>query len=341
MSSPTQPDPTQQLFRLMTGHVVASAVQVAAKLNVADRMADGPKSAAELASTLGAREDGLYRVLRALSALGVFAEVAPRRFALTPVGELLRRDVPGSVHGLALWISSPFHFRVYADLLHTVRTGQPAAEHVVKMPVFDYLVQDEELSAIFNNAMTLFSEMVVPAVLDAYDFSGIGTLVDIGGGHGALLTGILAKYPQMRGVIFDVEPVTAGTRERVAAAGLSDRCEVLGGDFFKAVPAGDAYIMKHIIHDWDDDRAGLILHNIREATADGADGRVILVEGIIDDSPEAALEKVMDLEMLVMPGGRERTVDEFRALFASAGFELTNVMRTQSPALVIEAKPAK
>lgn len=325
----------------MTGHLVASAIQVVAKLNVADHLAGGPKATGDLAATLGVNEDGLYRVMRALAGLGVFAEVAPRQFALTPVGELMRRDVPGSVHAMALWISSPFHFRAYANLMHSVRTGKSAAEDVFKMPVFDYLAQDGELAPIFNNAMTLLSEMVVPAVLEAYDFSGVGTLVDVGGGHGALLTGILAKYPQMRGVIFDVEAVVAGTRERVAAAGLRDRCEVVGGDFFKAVPAGDAYIMKHIIHDWDDDRARAILRNIRKASEGRADGRVLLVEGVIDDRPEAMLHKIMDLEMLVMPGGRERTVDEFGALFASAGYELKSVIPTNSFSLVLEAKPRK
>jgi hypothetical protein len=241
------------------------------------------------------------------------------------------------MHHMALWVTSPFHFRVYGEMLSTVQTGQPAAEKVVGMPVFEYFVQNPELSEIFNNAMTAFSESVVPAVLQAYDFSGIDVLVDVGGGHGALLTAILREYPHMRGVLFDVPHVVAGAKPRIETLGLSGRCRTEAGDFFTAIgAAGDAYIFKHIIHDWDDDRALTILRNTRAAMGEKR-GRVILLESVLQPGNAPDLGKLTDLEMLMMVGGRERTADEFAALFDRAGFEMTRVVPTASRLQVIEA----
>jgi O-methyltransferase/methyltransferase family protein len=339
--APPRIDPAQTIFQLATGYVVTAALQTVVKLRVADHLADGPRPVAELAAATGVNEDALYRVLRALETVGLFQETAGRRFALTPASELLRSDRPGLYH-LALWISSPFHFRVYSNALEAVRTGEPAAEKTVGMPAFEYFTKDRELSEIFNNAMTAFSAMVIPTVLEAYDFSGIDTLVDVAGGHGAVLTSILQKYPSMRGVLCDVDHVIAGAKPKIAALNLQDRCETTAVDFFKAVPAGgDAYIMKHIIHDWDDERASVILKNIRTALDGKRHGKVILLESVIRTGPESNLAKLMDLEMLMMPGGRERTEDEFRALFAKSGFELTRIVPTQSPVSVIEAVPVK
>jgi O-methyltransferase domain/Dimerisation domain len=338
---PPQIDPAQTIFQLATGYIISAALQTAVKLGVADHLANGPRSAGELAAATGANEDALYRVLRALAMVGVFEETSGRRFALTPTSELLRSDRPG-LRDMALWISSPFHFRVYSNALESVRTGQPAAEKTVGMPVFEYLARDRELSEIFNNAMTAFSEMIVPAALEAYDFSGVKVLVDVAGGHGGVLMSILRQYPAMRGVLMDIDHVVAGARGRVGALNLQDRCEAVAGDFFKAVPAvGDAYIMKHIIHDWDDERASLILKNIRTALAGKPQGRVILLESVIQPGSAPDLGKLIDLEMLMMPGGRERTADEFRALFARSGFEMTRIVPTRSPLSVIEAVPAK
>ena len=210
-------------------------------------------------------------------------------------------------------------------------------EKTVGVPVFEYFPKHPEESEIFNNAMTMFSAMVIPAVLEVYDFSGIGTLVDVAGGHGRVLTSILQKYPSMRGVLFDLEHVLAGARAAIDSLGLSDRCRTVSGDFFKAVPAGgDAYIMKHIIHDWDDERAATILKNIRSAMNPG--GRVILLESVVAPGNQPDFAKLIDLEMLLMPGGRERTEQEFRDLFARAGFELTRIIPTQSPLSVIEGR---
>jgi hypothetical protein len=336
-SSPAQPaaDPVQHLFRLMTGHIISGALQAVSRLDIAGRLAAGPQTTAALARDCDVNEDSLYRVLRALGSAGVFEEVSPRTFRLTPAGEALGNP---AMRAMALWITSPVNMRVHADLMHSVKTGSPAVEKVFGVGAFEFFEKNPDVSAIFNDAMTGISAIVVPAVLEAYDFSGIRVLVDVAGGHGGILTAVLQAHPSMRGVLFDLEHVIAGARERIASLGLSDRCVTVAGDFFKAVPAGgDAYIMKNIIHDWDDDRAAQILRNIGAVLPAG--GRVLLVESVIPPGAEPSPGKVMDLEMLAMAGGRERTEDEFRALFDRAGFDLTRIVPTKSPLSVIEAKP--
>lgn len=329
---------SQVLFQIGTGHFVASALQVVLRLGIPARLGSGSRTAGELARAAGVQEDPLYRVLRALASAGLFVETAPRSFALTDDGQMLRPGVPGSMHDMLLWVTSPFHFRVYAEMMHSVRTGQPAVEKVTGVPVFEYFPRDRELSETFNNAMTAFSDLVVRAVLDAYDFSDVRLLVDVAGGHGGVLTAILQKYPKMRGVLFDLDHVLAGARGRIQALGLSGRCEAEAGDFFaKVTPGADAYILKHIIHDWDDDRALRILRNIRTGMGDGR-GRVILLESVIPPGNTPDLGKIVDLEMMMMPGGRERTADEYEALFTRAGFELTRIVPTTSPLSVIEAR---
>jgi len=249
----------------------------------------------------------------------------------------MRSNVPGSTHPMARWMSDPFHFRVYADMMHSVRTGQPAADKAVSMPVFEYFQRDRDLSEVFNDAMTAFSAFVVHAALEVDDFTGIGLLVDVAGGHGQVLTSILQKHPQMRGVLFDLDHVIAGAIPRLDQAGVSNRCTTASGDFFKAVPdGGDAYIMKYIIHDWDDERALKILANIKRAMKPG--GRVIPLESVLASSNEPDFGKLIDLEMLVMPGGCERTAENFRALFQRAGFSVTKIVPPKSPLSVIEAR---
>jgi SAM-dependent methyltransferase len=327
----------QQLMQLSTGYIASTVLYVAVRLRIPDRIESGTRGAAELARATGVNEDALYRVLRTLASFGIFEETAPREFSNNLASSMLRSNVPGSFYDMALWMTDPFHFQVYADAMHSVQTGKPAVEKTFGMPVFEYFPRHPEESEIFNNAMTAFSAVVIPAVLDVYDFSGIGTLVDIAGGHGRVLTSILQKYPAMRGVLFDLEHVLAGARPRIKELGLADRCQTVAGDFFKAVPeGGDAYIMKHIIHDWDDERALAILTNIRKAMKPG--GRVILLETIVLPGNQADFGKILDLEMLLMPGGRERTEEEFRALFARAGFPEMRVIRTESPLSVIESR---
>jgi hypothetical protein len=330
-------NPALQVLQVATGYMASSALYLAITLNIPDQLAGGPKGVAELARASGANEDALYRILRLLVSLGVFAQAGPRRFALNPASDLLRKDVPGSLRGMAVFLPDPFHFRVYAELMHSVMTGEPAGDKALGMPVFEYLAKNPGYSAVFNDAMTALSAPVVDAAIEAYDFSTIGTLVDVAGGHGGVLMSILKACPKVRGILADVDHVIEGAKPRIAAAGLSDRCQAVAIDFFKSVPpGGDAYIMKHIIHDWDDDRASIILTNIAKAMG-ATKGKVILLEVVLrgDDGPDFG--KVLDLEMLALPGGRERTADEFKALFARSGFELTKIVPTKSPLSVVEA----
>jgi O-methyltransferase domain/Dimerisation domain len=331
-----QQDTAQHVFQLAMGFIVSSAVQVATELRIADLLAEGPRGVADLARERSVNEDALYRVLRALASVGVFDEIAPRRFALNPAAATLRSDTPGSLYDMVRWISDPFHLRVYADAMHSVTTGDTAVKKAVGVEVFEYFSKNPELSRVFNNAMTSFSAVVVPAALEAYDFSGIRVLVDVAGGHGGVLTGILDQHPAMRGILCDLDHVIAGARQRIGSVGLQDRIDCVTADIFAAVPAGgDAYLMKHIIHDWDDQRAGLILRNIRKVLP--KNGRVILLESVLAPGNAPDFGKILDLEMLLLPGGRERTADEFRALFAANGFELTKIVPTKSPLAVVEA----
>jgi len=331
----------QLLNQAALGYVVSAALNVALELGIADLLADGPRSTVDLAKDAGVREDGLYRVLRALASAGIFEEQGRRMFALNTPASMLRKG-PASLHDLGLWMTDPFHFRVYAETLHSVQTGRPAAEKVTGMPVFEYFAREPKLSSVFNNAMTSWSGPTVAAALKAYDFSGIEMLVDVAGGHGYVLTSILRQYPAMRGVLFDLEHVIEGAGPLLEASGVADRVVTATGDFFDAVtPGADAYIMKNIIHDWNDDRALPILTNIWNAFEGRRDGRVILLEAVIPPGNQPDFGKLIDLEMLLIPGGRERTAEEFASLFESAGFELARIVPTESPLSVIEARIAQ
>jgi hypothetical protein len=337
---PPEAAAAQLVFQFATGHIMASALRSALSFGIPERLAAGPRDIASLAKEAGANEDALYRVLRALSAFGVFAEPSPRVFELNLPARMLLKDAPGSLAGLARWICDAMPMRAHAEMEYSVRTGRTAAEQVYGMPVFEYFPKHPDVSEVFNAGMTSFSNAVIPAVLEAYDFSGIGTLVDIAGGHGAVLTAILKKYPQMSGVLFDLDHVIAGAHANIESQGLSARCRAESGDFFADVPAGDAYVMKHIIHDWDDERAVAILRTARRRLSDPLTGRILLLEAIIQPGSSPDLGKIVDLEMLVMAGGRERTADEFAALFTRAGLRLARIIPTASPLSVIEARVA-
>ena len=341
-AAPPPPDSpqaaSQHVFQLATGYIASTAIYVAVKLKIADQLVAGPTSAADLARANGMNEDALYRVLRLLASLGVFVETAPRTFGNNLASEMLISGRPGSAYDMSLWLPDPFHFRVYAEAMHSITTGEPAVEKATGVPVFEFFPKNPEISEIFNNAMTAFSAFVIPAALEAYDFSGIDTLVDVAGGHGQVLMSVLQKYPQMKGVLVDLPHVIEGAVPRIKAAGLDGRLKTETGDFFKSVPAGgDAYIMKHIIHDWDDERALTILKNIKKAMKPG--GRVILLESVLlPGSADPDFGKLIDIEMLLFPGGRERTEEEFRQLFARAGFTLSDVIPTKSPLSVLVAR---
>jgi hypothetical protein len=328
----------QTIFELATAYMISAALHVAVRLRIPDHLASGPASVEALAAATLVDADRLYRVLRALASVGIFEEQDSRRFASNAAADLLRSD-SGSLRDIALFMTNRLHFQVYAEMLHSVRTGQPAVEHVTGRPVFEVFAAGTEDSRLFNDAMTSMSAAVVPAVLTAYDFSGIGLLVDVAGGHGQVLASILREYPAMRGVLFDLDHVIDGAHDHVRKMGVANRCRTIAGNFFTGVPeGGDAYLMKHIIHDWNDEQALGILHNIRTAMARRPHARVLLIEAIVPEGPQPDLGKLVDLEMMLMPGGRERTEAEFDVLFARAGFELTRVVPTESPLSVIEAR---
>lgn len=319
------------------GYMVSSALYAVAQARIPDLMAGGPKGTAEMAEASGTSEDALYRILRALASIGVFRETAPRTFALTSVGEYLRSDREDSFRDMIMWIADPFHFRTYPEMPHALKTGATVVEKVTGHSCFGYFEKDKDLSAVFNAAMTMFSRMLGPAVLEAYDFSWLDgkTLVDIGGGHGRLLSQILKKYPGIHGAVFDLEHVVAGSEERIREDGLAGRCDAVPGDFFESVPAAEAYIMKHILHDWNDEQALKILRNCHRAGKGQA--KVILVETVLAPGNEPHVAKWLDLEMLMLPGGRERTEEDFAKLFERGGFTLQRVVPTKSPVSVLEA----
>lgn len=335
------PDPIQHLLQISFGYVMSSALWVAAELGVADLLKSGPRPVADLALKTSTNEDALYRTLRMLAMAGIFTETQPRHFGLTPPAELLRSDAPRSLRDAVIWIADPFHFRIAGELLHSVKTGQPTIQHVTGKPAFEYFPTDRLENDRFNDAMTCLSAMAIPAVLEVYDFSSFTTVVDVAGGHGYLLCEILRKHPGLRGMLVDLDHVVIGGQKRIAASGLEQRCPTVVGDFFQSVPeGGDCYIMKSIIHDWDDERASTILGHCRRALEGKANGRLVLVEMVVPPGNQAHPVKVIDIEMLFFPGGRERTEGEYRELLAQAGFRMTRIVPTKSPFSVIEAEVA-
>src|SRR5262245_5199100 len=340
----TERDPSedlQQIFQLVLGYMPAMALNVVVKLGIPDLITNGPVRAEQLAQKTRINEDRLYRIMRALSSVGVFRETEYRSFGHTPVSELLRKDHPLSSRDMVSWMADPFHFRTYANLMRTVKTGESAMELAAGKPVFEFFRDDPEEGEAFNAAMVNFTRTCIGAILEVYDFSSIRKLVDVGGGHGSVVAAILARYPSMHGVLYDLDHVVAGAQPVLAAAGVAERCEVLHGNFFETVPAGgDAYIMKHIIHDWDDDKSLTILNNIRGALKNQSGGKVILLEAVVAGPGEPDLAKWIDLGMMAGPGGRERTREEFQRLFEKAGFRLSRIVPTKSPLSVIEATVA-
>jgi hypothetical protein len=323
----TPESPTQALRRLVNGYQVTQAIHVAATLGIADLLRDGPLSSDELAERTSTHTRSLHRVLRALASVGVLHEGEDGRFALTELGDGLRSDAPEPVGGWAAYVGRPAHFQAWGALLHAVRTGENAFASVHGSDVWEYRSRHPDEGAAFDRAMTDGSLRANHELLEAYDFGRFGRVVDVGGGHGALLAAVLAANADVRGILFDQPHVVADAGPVLESAGVSDRCEVVAGSFFDAVPpGGDAYLLKAIVHDWEDDEALRILCNVRAAIADG--GAVLVVErelGAPNAEPDA---KFSDLNMMVGPGGRERTRDELAAMFAAAGFALDRVVPT-------------
>ena len=333
----TQPSPQDTLAGMITGYWVSQMVHVAAKLGLADYLADGPVTADELANSTGTHARSLYRLMRALASVGIFSEDDGQRFSQTPLSGSLRKDVPGSQWAMAVMMGDE-HYHAWGDLLGSVRTGQTAFDRLHGKPLFEYLGEHPDQAMVFDAAMTSIHGRETQAVLDAYDLSGVGVLADIGGGNGTNLIGVLGRYPEMNGVLFDLPHVVERAAANLERAGLSGRCEVVGGDFFGPVPVeADAYFLRHIIHDWDDEKAGLILRNIRTSMPQGA--RLLVVEHVLPPGNEPSFGKLLDLNMLLLPGGAERTAEEFRRLYEGSGFRLTRIVPAQGDLSVIEGQP--
>jgi hypothetical protein len=335
--------PQAVLYYLGTGHYLSRAIYLAAKLGVADVLAGGPRSADDLARATETHAPSLRRVMRLLASAGVFAETADGRFELTPVGDCLRADSPGSIRAGALLFTGPMIFAAWGDLAHSVATGECAIPHVFGTDSFGYFQKHPDEGAVFDQAMAGFTAMAAVAVAAAYDLSPFRSFVDVGGGNGTLALGLLRANPALCGTVFDLPRLAESARREIAAAGMTARCEFVAGDFFEAVPSGaDAYVLKHVIHDWDDAGATRILECCRRAM--DLRSKLLLVESVyperIDQSIAARGAALNDVNMLVCTGGRQRSETEFRELFRAAGFELTRIVPTMGGPCVIEGARA-
>jgi hypothetical protein len=330
--------PYAQVVQMAGSHVVAQAIFAVAELGIADHLTDDPRSSGEIAQATGMHEPSLYRLMRNLAGFGFFVEEDGQRFSLTPLGAALRSDAPRQARSTVRHVAGPLMWQAFGEFLHSVKTGETAMQKAFGQPLFDYLDTDPEQATLFNAAMIGFHGVEPPAVAAAYDFSGIGKLIDVGGGTGNLLTTILLANPELKGLLYDQPHVAAEARRQIELKGLSGRCEVTEGSFFESVPSGgDAYMLSHIIHDWDEARCVQILRNCRAAM--GRQGRLLLVEMVIPAGNDFHPSKYFDLIMLAFAGGTERTEAEYASLFAKAGLNLTRVVPTESPVSVIEAQP--
>lgn len=332
--------PQMALMQLVMGYWVSQSIYAAAQLGVADYLSDGEKSHIELAEALNVDAASLYRLLRALASVSIFAETETGKFTITPLAQFLRRDVPGSIRDVSIMMGDREHYNSWGNILHAVKTGQSGFEGLFGMNVFEYYSQNSEPAAIFDRAMTGFSNVENTAVCTEYDFSALQTIVDVAGGQGTLVTDILRTNSHMRGILFDLPEVIERAKPYISDSDISDRLKLVSGSFFDGVPTGcDAYILKHIIHDWDDERAIAILKQCHQAMNEN--GRVLVVEQVIPPGNDPFMGKFLDVNMLVMcPGGKERTAEEFCHLFASAGFLLTRIVPTPALASVVEGVKA-
>ena len=345
--------PQAALQRLLIGYRVTQIISVAAQLGLADLLAERPMTARELADAVGAHPGALARMLRALVSVGVFAELdaapdaAPdadrdaeldqRRFGLTPIGELLRETHPDSAHAQALFFGED-SYRAWAEFGYSVQTGQPAFDMVFGAPHFTYLAAHPAESALFSRTMSANVRRAAAAVVAAYDFTAAQTVMDVGGGQGVLLAAILQAHATLHGVLFDMPGVVASAEPTLRAAGALERCSLVGGDFFAPIPASaDIIILRQVLHDWDDAQCAAILRNCADALA--PQGRVLAIEIVTDSGVAASQFAFLDLQMLTLNGGRERTRAEFERVFDAAGLRVTRIIPTQVAASIIEAEP--
>lgn len=330
------PPPQMAMLQMTSGYWISQSIYAAAKLGIPDLLKDGPKSCEELASSTGTNARSLYRLMRALAQVGIFAEKEEGYFTLTRLSACIQSDVPGSVRAMAITLGEE-HYKAWGNILHSMRTGTSAFEHEYGMPVFQYYAQNPESGKIFNEAMTSGSAAEKDEVIKSYDFSQFGKLVDIGGGQGSFIAAILNANPTLQGVLFDLPSVVESAPDEIKAEGVTDRCEIVGGSFYESVPSGaDAYILKHVLHDWNDETSLTILKNCHRAMKEN--GKLLVVEQVVPPGNEPALAKFLDVNMMMLfTGGCERTEAEYRTLFEAAGFQLTKIVPTQTPVSVIEA----
>ena len=332
------------LYRISIGHFFSRALALAAKLNLADLMKEGPRRCEDLAAATGTNAVALRRVVRLLVSAGIFDEMENGEFKLTPAGEPLRTDVPGSMRAMVMLFAGERIQDGWKELEYCVTTGAPwFRKHSPDATAFTAFAADPEAAKIFDQAMATFAPQTSAAIAASYDFSRFGRIVDIGGGTGALMIGILRANPNLRGVVFDQPNTAERARAAISEAGLNSRCEAVGGDFFKEVPAGcDAYLIKHVIHDWNDDDAIKILRNCHRAMK--SDATLILAEGVypakITSSELCRGATATDVNMLVSTGGRQRSEAEFRALFKASGFNLTQIVPTPARLSLVEGRKA-
>lgn len=326
-----------QLFEYLLGFMKSQAIHVAARLKIADHLKDGPKSAEEISNAFNVDGDALYRLLRALSAIGVFSEQDNKIFSLTPMASALLSDIPGSLRPFALMIGDWSWWGSWSELFYSVKSGKPAVDHVLGMTFDEYLEKNPNTSLTLNEVMTSVSQVSNGAIVGSYDFSAFRTVVDVGGGQGSLVSAILKKNPELHGILFDLPRVvkSVGSMD----AGLAGRLDIMGGDFFEKVPSGgDVYVLKQIIHDWGDEKAVRILRNCRKGIK--SKGHILVIEGLIGPGPDKSITKLFDLHMLVTAsGGRERTEPEYGSLFDAAGFRLSRIIPTPSSYAIIQGDP--
>jgi len=334
------PKEASAILRMAFAFVTSQVLYVAAELGIADHLAQGALSVPDLASKIGAHAGALARLLRALVAFGILKRDGEEQVGLTPMGELLRTDAAGSLRSTVRFIVGPWAWRAFEQLDHSLRTGEPAFDNVWGVSNFEYWARHPDVSKIHDDAMTGLTATETARMLAAYDFSAFRSIVDVGGGNGALLTAVLGRQLRATGILAELPHVVSLASTVVQQAGVADRCKLVGCDFFETVPSGgDAYILKHIIHNWDDERARTILRNCHRSM--GASAQLLIIDPLLSEQPipEDAIRYLMDMTMLAMtPGGRERTQDDFQKLLESTGFELTRIIRMGATSDIIEAR---
>lgn len=327
-----QPTPGGRMMQFIVGKWISKPIHVAAKLRIADMLADGAKRIEELAEMSETHAPSLYRLMRALACVGIFSETEDRCFGLTPMAECLKT---GAMRSIFLMFHSDWHDKAWDNLLHGVRTGETAFDEAHGMPIFEWLKKNPQASKVYNEANAIKAKGSHRAIIDAYDFSGISILTDVGGGYGALMAEILEANPAMNGVVADLPSVVKRARKEIEARNLGARCKVVECDFFTKIPAGsDAYLLSHVIHDWDDERCRVILKNCHKVMKSSS--KLLVVEYVIPRGNEFSIAKLLDIEVFVIGGGRERTESEFRDLLESSGFRLSRIVPTEEGISVVE-----